>query len=59
MKRPKRTLNDESSLYDYAVAALGRRMRSVAELKRLLRNRKTDKLTRLSQKHEASKTHPQ
>ena len=39
MKRPKRTLNDESSLYDYAVAALGRRMRSVAELKRLLRNR--------------------
>lgn len=37
-KRPKRTL-DEATLYDYAVAALGRRMRSVAELKRLMRNR--------------------
>ena len=30
---------DEASLYDYAVGALGRRMRSVAELKRLLRQR--------------------
>ena len=30
---------DESSLYEYAVGALGRRMRSVAELKRLLRRR--------------------
>lgn len=29
----------EAELYDYAVGALGRRMRSVAELKRLLRNR--------------------
>lgn len=37
-KRPKQTF-DENALYDYAVAALGRRMRSVAELKRLLRNR--------------------
>lgn len=37
-KRPKQTL-DEAALYDYAVGALGRRMRSVAELKRLMRNR--------------------
>ncbi len=29
----------EAELYDYAVGALARRMRSVAELKRLLRNR--------------------
>src|SRR5262249_26265283 len=29
----------EEELYDYAVGALGRRMRSVAELKRLLRQR--------------------
>ena len=37
-KRPKPTL-DEASLYDYAIGALSRRMRTVAELKRLLRNR--------------------
>ena len=30
---------DEASLYDYALSALGRKMRSVAELKRLLRVR--------------------
>ncbi len=30
---------DEVSLYEYAVGALGRRMRSVAELKRLMRQR--------------------
>ena len=30
---------DEASLYEYAIGALGRRMRSVAELKRLLRQR--------------------
>ncbi len=36
--RPKK-LTSESALYDYAVGALGRRMRSVAELKRLLRRR--------------------
>jgi regulatory protein len=30
---------DEASLYEYAVLALGRRMRSVAELKRLMRQR--------------------
>jgi regulatory protein len=35
----KRQFTDEDSLYDYAVAALGRRMRTVAELKRLLRGR--------------------
>src|SRR5438067_7393541 len=37
--RNPRKLTDESALYDYAIAALGRRMRSVAELKRLLRAR--------------------
>src|SRR6266849_4702839 len=36
--RPKK-LSTEAGLYDYAVGALARRMRSVAELKRLLRNR--------------------
>src|SRR5271155_5351228 len=30
---------DENTLYDYAVKALGRRMRTVAELKRLMRSR--------------------
>jgi regulatory protein len=36
--RPRK-LFTESELYEYAVGALARRMRSVAELKRLLRNR--------------------
>jgi regulatory protein len=36
-----RKLADEASLYDYALSALGRKMRSVAELKRLLRARVT------------------
>ena len=36
--RPKK-LFTEAELYEYALGALGRRMRSVAELKRLLRNR--------------------
>jgi len=35
----RRKLFTEAELYDYAVGALARRMRSVAELKRLLRNR--------------------
>jgi regulatory protein len=39
MRRPKRNLSDENLLYDYAIGALGRKMRTVAELKRLLRNR--------------------
>jgi len=30
---------DEAALYEYAIGALGRRMRSVAELKRLMRQR--------------------
>lgn len=30
---------DEASLYEYAIGALGRRMRSVAELKRLMRQK--------------------
>jgi regulatory protein len=37
-KRPK-TTTDEAELYEYAIGALSRRMRSVAELKRLLRRR--------------------
>src|SRR6266568_35903 len=36
--RPRK-LETEGDLYEYAVGALGRRMRSIAELKRLLRNR--------------------
>jgi regulatory protein len=36
--RPRKT-ESESELYEYAVGALGRRARSVAELKRLLRPR--------------------
>jgi regulatory protein len=40
-KKPKPTC-DESALYEYAIGALGRRMRSVAELKRLMRNRCRD-----------------
>src|SRR5690348_2035366 len=34
-----RKLETESELYQYAIGALGRRMRTVAELKRLLRRR--------------------
>jgi regulatory protein len=37
-KAPPRTY-DEDGLYEYAVGALGRRMRTVAELKRLMRTR--------------------
>lgn len=40
-KRTTRTY-DEESLYEYAVGALGRRMRTVAEIKRLMRNRVGD-----------------
>lgn len=40
-KRPKPT-NSEAELYEYAVGALSRRMRTVAELKRLLRRRVAD-----------------
>src|SRR5215831_15218188 len=35
----RRKLETEHELYEYAVGALARRMRSVAELKRLLRQR--------------------
>jgi regulatory protein len=38
LPRPRK-LYTEDELYEYAVGALGRRMRSVAELKRLLRRR--------------------
>lgn len=37
--RRKRIYDNENSLYDYAIRALSRRMRSVAELKRLMRPR--------------------
>lgn len=35
----RKRLSDEAALYDYAVASLGRKMRTVAELKRLMRAR--------------------
>ncbi len=38
-KRAEKKTYTEESLYEYAVGALGRRMRSVAELKRLMRPR--------------------
>jgi regulatory protein len=38
----KKLYNDEPSLYEYAIGALGRRMRTVAELKRLLRTKVED-----------------
>ncbi|HEU5412457.1 MAG TPA: RecX family transcriptional regulator [Candidatus Angelobacter sp.] len=37
--RPKKIYDNEESLYDYAVRALSRKMRTVAELKRLMRPR--------------------
>jgi len=37
--RPKRKHYSEEELYEYAVAALARRMRTVAELKRMMRAR--------------------
>jgi regulatory protein len=37
--RPKRIYDTEDALYDYAVRSLSRRMRTVAELKRLMRLR--------------------
>jgi regulatory protein len=40
--RAKKKITNETALYEYAVGALGRRMRSVAELKRLLRQRVTE-----------------
>ena len=40
--RPKKRAYNEDELYDYAVAALARRMRTVAELKRLMRVRVED-----------------
>ena len=39
MSFARRKLETENQLYEYAVGALGRRMRSIAELKRLLRQR--------------------
>ncbi len=38
-RRAAKKTYDEASLYEYAIGALGRRMRTVAEIKRLMRNR--------------------
>lgn len=38
-RRRSTRIYDEASLYEYAVGALGRKMRTVAELKRLMRQR--------------------
>src|SRR6266436_9383467 len=40
--RPKKRFYTEDELYEYAVGALARRMRTVAELKRLFRSRIED-----------------
>lgn len=40
--RPKKRFYTEDELYEYAVGALARRMRTVAELKRLFRSRVED-----------------
>jgi regulatory protein len=40
--RPKKKSYSEDQLYDYAVGALARRMRTVAELKRMMRARVED-----------------
>jgi regulatory protein len=40
--RPKKKSYSEEELYEYAVAALARRMRTVAELKRMMRARVED-----------------
>jgi regulatory protein len=40
--RPKKKSYSEDELYEYAVAALARRMRTVAELKRMMRARMED-----------------
>jgi SOS response regulatory protein OraA/RecX len=37
-----KTIHTAETLYEYAVGALARRMRTVAELKRLLRQKKID-----------------
>jgi regulatory protein len=43
-KKPNQTCN-EDALYDYAIGALSRKMRTVAELKRLLRRRCPEEAT--------------
>jgi regulatory protein len=47
--RPKRKTYSEDQLYEYAVGALARRMRTVAELKRLMRARLEDAESEYSQ----------
>jgi regulatory protein len=43
-KKPRQTCN-EAALYEYAIGALSRKMRTVAELKRLLRRRCPEEAT--------------
>ena len=38
---------DEAALYEYAVKSLGRQMRSVAELKRLMRDRVYESMNKI------------
>ena len=47
--RPKKRTYTEDELYEYAVGALARRMRTVAELKRLMRARVEDTETEYGQ----------
>src|SRR5690242_3178320 len=47
--RPKRRTYTEDEMYEYAVNALSRRMRTVAELKRLMRARVEDPESEYSQ----------
>src|SRR5260370_41486598 len=47
--RPKKRFYTEDELYEYAVGALARRMRTVAELKRLFRSRIEDAETEYGQ----------
>src|ERR1700739_2090169 len=47
--RPKKKFYSEDELYEYAVGALARRMRTVAELKRMMRARVEDAESEYSQ----------
>src|SRR5258708_40083501 len=47
--RPKKRTYSEDELYEYAVGALARRMRTVAELKRLMRARVEEAATEYGQ----------
>jgi regulatory protein len=49
LPRPKKRTYSEDELYEYAVGALARRMRTVAELKRLMRARVEEAATEYGQ----------